>query len=312
MWGGADSECFFEWSWIAFSLDSFIVAAFVFVSGYLFSYQCRCGAKREITLFARVKAKRLLLPYFIFGIPFFFLYRFDCDTFDFQNWFFSTWPLGHLWFLPMLFWVYLCLWLISEWEISSNKRKVIILIFTSLLSMNPWSRNMPLSIIGLCELSYYLFYGYLGYLLYEKRTWFIKHISFCKVLLLWICFLILLLLYKNILIPRAESGVIISKLICLPVKQLVACVGILSVYLPCLCFYKHDISVNLAQNLGKYCFAVYIVHYFILLYLYDNQIGVEQIGFRRYPWIIGTLAVSVLSLSVAYILKHIRPLSKII
>lgn len=310
-WGGQNNDSFIDWSWFSFSLDSFIVAAFVFVSGYLYSFQCLNGKRREFAEFARLKSKRLLLPYLLFGLLFFFSFRFFNQDFDWCTWIQSPWPFGHLWFLPMLFWVYLFLWGVEKYVLN-RKAQLALLVALSLISMNPWSRNMPCSILGFSEVTYYIFYGYIGFEVYKKRESIKRFVSPILVFFTWMSFITVLFFYKTLLIPSADAGELISKIVCLPVQQISACLGIAATYLTCMLYHKSGLSATLANKLGKYCFAIYIIHYCVLLFLYDHHIGVGYIGIRVYPYVIGILTVTIVSLCLAFIMKKIKPLGNII
>ena len=98
---------------IRWLLHSFTLEAFVFISGYIFAFQIAKG--RWIKLFSVVKAKfsRLVVPSLVFG----FLYKLIVGGNEVFTWggaLHNIAGVGHLWFLPVLFWCFLFGWLLCN------------------------------------------------------------------------------------------------------------------------------------------------------------------------------------------------------
>ena len=84
---------------------SSMLETFVFISGYVFSYQCLYLNKNySLKQLCIKKGKRLLLPYLIFG----FIYLLLFGDIGNKGFYYVVSELlggvGHLWFLMMLFW----------------------------------------------------------------------------------------------------------------------------------------------------------------------------------------------------------------
>ena len=102
-------------------LNSFHVAAFTFVSGYLFYYQkIELKKYQNFNTFIINKVKRLLIPYalvsLLWAIPF-AIYYYKMDAVEIIHCFLFGIAPEQLWFLLMLFWVYLIsFYLSSKWD----------------------------------------------------------------------------------------------------------------------------------------------------------------------------------------------------
>lgn len=115
------------WHHISYFLDVLDLNMFVFISGYLYGYlyiyRNKYYPRSEVI---RIKAIRLLIPYFFWGIPMAII------------WPWNTWEklfygIGHLWFLLMLFGVFtlaVILQIINDQKVKFNKRVGIIMIVT--------------------------------------------------------------------------------------------------------------------------------------------------------------------------------------
>lgn len=88
------------WHRISYFLDVIDLNMFVFISGYLYGYLYIYRNKyRHPSEVIRIKARRLLIPYFFWGIPMAFIWPWNTWTKLFYG-------IGHLWFLLMLFGVF--------------------------------------------------------------------------------------------------------------------------------------------------------------------------------------------------------------
>ena len=89
-----------EWHRISTFLDVIDLNMFVFISGYLYGYLYIYRNKyRHPSEVIRIKARRLLIPYFFWGIPMAFIWPWN-------TWTKLLYGIGHLWFLLMLFGVF--------------------------------------------------------------------------------------------------------------------------------------------------------------------------------------------------------------
>lgn len=99
-WAKVDALDISEWHRISDFLDVIDLNMFVFISGYLYGYLYIYRNKyRHPSEVIRIKAIRLLVPYFFWGIPMAIVWPWNTWTKLFYG-------IGHLWFLLMLFGVF--------------------------------------------------------------------------------------------------------------------------------------------------------------------------------------------------------------
>ena len=93
------------YKWIARTSYAFMLESFVFLSGYLWSYQ-RNSLGKVRTFYHTVmdKSARLLIPCWVFSII--YLILFESGNGDYNRLLAILEGEGHLWFLPMLFLFY--------------------------------------------------------------------------------------------------------------------------------------------------------------------------------------------------------------
>lgn len=144
---------------------------FVFISGHLFIYLLQIGKYPTFGNLLRKKGIRLLLPYFIFSL---------CFMAVTNDWY----PLlkggyGHLWFLPMLFWCFVVGYGVYRLKLSIYV-EMIFLIICYVGTFIP--RIFPMW-MGLHNLSRWLYWFYLGMLVYEYRKVIFLYISKYKLYL---------------------------------------------------------------------------------------------------------------------------------
>ena len=100
---------------------------FIFVSGYLFAFLRQKGKYQNFVDLAKNKAKRILLPYFVFGL----IMMATTNNFHPLALFYGNY--WHLWFLPMLFWCFIIAYLLNKWVMSFESQIIILLFLTFLL-----------------------------------------------------------------------------------------------------------------------------------------------------------------------------------
>ena len=259
--------------WIAKFATGFHLEVFVFVSGYIFSYQTRAlGRKFQLFSFAQKKFKRLILPTLFFGFIYFLVFR------SFSEYGLSGMILeicsgvGHLWFLPMLFWCFLFIWLVDKYNI--NKLKYF--IFLVFVSIVPIPFALP---FGLSRVPHFLLYIYCGYEFYIHREEILQHMMNARnIAFFTLVYMVLVIVqYTFIVIYDTEymTGNI-DKLVyhtLINVNRLFfSASGIMALYLV-VCKYTTRSGFQIKQwviGAGSFCYGVYIYHQFILHLLYDN------------------------------------------
>ena len=267
---------------------AFMLEMFVFVSGYVFGFQVR--TKGEVKLQAKAlfwgKFKRLMIPCMVFSLLYILLFGnigqpIQTTLYGLLN------GVGHMWFLPMLFWCFMGVWLIEKLRL--KPRWVLPLLFaTSLVSFLP----LPFRI------GYYMLFFYVGYILQKEdisldRFYTLKHCIAATVAFL-ILFPTLTLLRENIGSLMGGGNLIDNQLIIKAItfslsklmQIIYASVG-LWMLLVWVGYAEKRLKKSLPLwivRLGNLCFGVYLLQQFILMGIYDHTLLPEILGYYWLPW----------------------------
>lgn len=249
------------YNWINPLFISFQLQAFVFISGYLYSYQQLSGKIISNRTFIYKKFKRLIIPALFFGIIYYFLFRFEQNNFSILN---ATIQIlsgiGHLWFLPMLFWCFVIIRFFDKIRISNIAK--LALLFPLAIKGTP----IP---FGISNAFHYVFFFYLGSTIFIHKNS-LDNI-FCKwkymILFLFISFWSINFYLKNTTI--IDNSSLIIKLCFSLLLFFIGAFGTLLIYSVTIQY------TNTRQNISKFiiwggtiCFGVYILHQFILVAIY--------------------------------------------
>lgn len=294
--------------WVGKTAYSFMLPMFVFISGYVWAYQREILLKKE-TLKSLVtkKFKRLYIPSLIFGVAYLLI-------FDFEKLIGGGNQLGasllrvisgyaHMWFLPMLFWIFIFTYLILQ-----IKKRYIRWIFVLTLcaaSMAPFPLCIDRSF-------FYIIYFYAGYetlLLHTKSK---KEYSLWMVVLTWLLFALLFVFFTMVAksfdswystggtIQKA-MGDVISNL----ATKIYGFAGITALFITSLRYTKRKQLNNLTIEVGEYCFGVYLFQQFVLKLMYKSSFFIDNVNQWWIPWLAFVLALSI-SLGCSYILRKCR------
>lgn len=311
--GGWEMPCFDDGSgvgvvpyyWLDKYLYSFMLETFVFISGYVFAYQIQT-LKRDYTFKTLLynKFKRLIIPSVVFSILYsFFFYDKPFNllayTYDIIN------GLGHLWFLPMLFWCFIFTWIINKIKIC-EEIKLIALLLLSVFSIFPF----PLQFKETC---YYLFFFYLSTYVYSNKKVIISR--FANLYVIFITFGLYLLSFL-IFTPIREgvfddsTGALIDTLYRLIIykstRLAYSLSGLISIYLFTLYLLKNGFRVPaFLKKLGPLCMGIYIFHQFVLKYLYYKTSLPQLLGKYSFPWI-GFLITLLLCIIASWAFRKTR------
>lgn len=140
---------------------------FVFVSGYLFSFLWRKGKYQDFWDLVKNKAKRILLPYFIFGL----IMMATTNNFHPLTLFYGGY--WHLWFLPMLFWCFIVAFLLNRY-FTSLKAQIIIACVSFILPLFP---NFIPRLLGLQGVLTWFCWFYLGIVVFNYKDWLLASIT---------------------------------------------------------------------------------------------------------------------------------------
>lgn len=154
--------------WLGRLISGFRIETIAFIGGYVFCFQCcELGKRQPLHRFVWKKVRRLLIPCFLFGTLYYLLFRFNAARF---SWYVAFWKvangIGHLWFLPMLFWCFLAGWAVDrllQWLVPKGGAwrwlPHLLLVLLAAVSL---TRLHGLR-MGLTRAPYFFFYFYLGY-----------------------------------------------------------------------------------------------------------------------------------------------------
>lgn len=281
--------------WIANFISGIQLEAMAFISGYIYSFQMyELKKKNEFKPLVFKKFKRLLLPCYFFSILYFIIILKPLAEYSLEDTFFIiTNGAGHLWFLPMLFWCFVCLFFLHKFYKCNFK----VLLILALVSILPFP-NFP---FGISRMFHFIFYTYAGYCLYLERTNVVNLLMKKRYLL---CLIYMILLYSICSIENLEIQnwyfTIFVKIVRHMLKLLLATSGILALYL---FVYKYLLYKERPKDiiiyLNSICYGLYIFHQFFLKYLYYQTDLPEIIGSIYLP-IVG-LAIS---LPCSYMLTY--------
>lgn len=171
-----------------------MLESFVFVSGYVFGYQVRTKGEEKLNakkLFL-AKFKRLIIPCALFSLLYILLFG-DISQPLGQTLYGLINGVGHMWFLPMLFWCFVGVWVFEKLRLNT-----IFVFILLILSSIFWVFSLPLQ-IG--KTIYYMLFFYTGYWI-QRSSFNMKSLyKLHSVLLLSLLFVVLfpiLTLFKEI------------------------------------------------------------------------------------------------------------------
>ncbi|WP_459186838.1 acyltransferase family protein [Parabacteroides sp. APC149_11_2_Y6] len=249
--------------------------------------------------FIQNKFKRLRATSIFFGILYYSFYIYNENEFTLlDSILIILQGCGHLWFLPMLFWCFVVMWIICKYNIL---REVYVLLVLYVISILP----IPNLLFGLGNMCHFMFYFYGGFVLYKYRCFFEKYLYNVKPLLLsvfiFVLFFILYNFYKEYMLCRYEYLSFMNKTVVLVqsnlLRSIMASVGCIAlyVYVYRIVYAEKYVLSNFLVKASSICYGVYIIHQFILKYLYYN-IQLSAINNVILPWLILfiSLVVSVL------------------
>lgn len=297
--------------WISKASYSFMLEAFVLISGYVYAHQVALKptlgeGKSLITN----KLKRLILPSIIFSIIYFIL------DFEYKSLgqFASTVinGAGHMWFLPMLFWCFIGCYIINRIPIN-KKYKLLGLILIALVSYIP----LPLR-IG--STMYYLLFFYTGYVIYNLRAQISNWVTNKKVLLSWVVYICVFITFtiaishlQNNYIETCNS--IIIKALYISTQKLLtiiyASLGCFAIYITAVYAFKNKKVSPWIIKFGNISMGVYIIQQFVLIWLYYHTTLPIHLGSTYLPWA-GLAITLIISTVGALMLKKLPYIGRLI
>ena len=276
--------------WLGYFSRAFLLEGFVFISGYIFTFQLISKNKfTDITQLAKSKFQRLLIPGILFSALYFLLFLKFSSVPHF------LWRIingvGHLWYLPCLFWCFLMQFLI----ISKTPKKWSILLLLS--------AGIALSIIPIpLELNralYYIIFFSGGGAFYQYKDIIAKNTTFKRCIMMCVTFIILffllnLLMEKSNLLRESSDSVLtrtLLRVINLYLKAVLGWSGIVALYSIAVVYCRKNTLSNVIIKIGACGYGVYVFHQFILVYLSRYTSAPQLFGTYATPWILFLVTV---------------------
>lgn len=291
------------YSWVAKSSYAIMLEMFVFISGYLWAFQRESlGKTKSFWQTVVNKFNRLIVPCLVFSALYLVFFnqsnQLDISVLDVMG------GVGHLWFLPMLFWCFVLGYAIIHIRIKPIVKLIILCALVS-LSILP----LPFRIGATFQ---YLVFFIGGYLCMGCKDELIHRLQ-DKRWLLWVGFIfafvgVTLLEEKlsfKLLVERTDM---VSKVVYLESKAylrlLFASIGVVALYLSAVHFTTKHLLKKWYIEIGKYCMGVYVFQQFILQYLMYYTSLPAIVGFIALPWVAFAIAL-MSSLLIAYTIKSL-------
>jgi len=161
-WQPLTDEFIPAYHWISKFAYSFFLGSFVFISGYLYAHSDSVKGQQPIRKIIKKKSIRLLLPSVVFSLLYLVILGPKDNETTSQMIYSIINGRGHMWFLPMLFWLFIGMEILKHIKL----HPLIIVIITFILSIGA-GLPLPLQISSACQ---YVVFFYIGYLFYNNRN----------------------------------------------------------------------------------------------------------------------------------------------
>lgn len=260
---------------------------FVFVSGYLFAFLWRKGKYQNFWELVKNKAKRVLLPYFIFGLVMM------ATTNNFHPLTLLYGNYWHLWFLPMLFWCFVVAFFLNKYFISL-KAQIAIACISFILSLFPCF--IP-HLLGVQGVSIWFCWFYLGIIIYNYKEKLILCIAkFRLEYILFIAYLVITI-YK----PTAYADVYWYNVI-----AQICIVVVLWYWVNKIDWHKIKLMQPIV-SISNFSYGIYIFHNWIQIYLISST-AQRLLPLERWAAghpILFPLCFFLLSFGISYVLTRL-------
>lgn len=288
---------------------AFMLEMFVFISGYVFGFQVRTKGEEKLKAKNLLwgKFKRLMIPCMVFSLLYILLFGnitqpIHKTLYDLVN------GVGHMWFLPMLFWCFVGVWVIEKLHLKS-KWVISVLVVCSICSFLP----LPLR---LGTAMYYMFFFYVGYVLHKEDISLDCFYTLKNCIVLAVAFCVLfptltllrerlsdLIVVENQMVMKAAiaSSSTLMRLI-------YSSVGLAMLFI-IIGNKEKDRTTPLPQwiiKVGNLCFGVYLLQQFILIGLFKYTKLPDVLGCYWLPWM-GFVVALIGSVLIAQLLVKTKP-----
>lgn len=293
---------------------SFMLESFVFISGLILGHQVLKRGSAALSLGNLIgrKIKRLILPSMIFSIIYYLIF---IDSAESPASIAATIVngTGHLWFLPMLFWCFVGMYLISKlkWK---TKTIILLLAVTATVSVITLPLRLNLSM-------YYLLFFYLGFATGNNLINLKPYMTTRALIVTTMTFLILFFIFSNLRYGTGVERALESIGGDIPLRirllflysfqrlcQLIySTAGVLMLYIAVnRMIATGAVSFNhRIMTLSSYCFGVYIFQEFIIRIFYYKLHFIEKLNPYTFP--LYSIAVTLL---LSILLTHLSMKTK--
>lgn len=267
-----------------------MLETFVFISGYVFQMQVEKGKiKGSAVNWITKKAKRLLIPSLIFSALWLILLQ-PINADNIRN-FAKHLSTAHLWFLPMLFWCFVCGYIIQK----RNWCNLWMLSVLLLLIFVPRPTIIPLRITSFME---YGFYFVLGMYIFKNREHLLPKIQSNTALVSSL--VIFIVFFSGEAYMKECMDLTIPHYVANAVSFTYSASGVLLIYGLCnRVIDKIDNMPAIIAKVANYSFAIYVFHQFLLFFIYYHTSIPETLGNYWLPWF-AIVATTILSYTFAH------------
>lgn len=298
--------------WVASLAYSFMLEAFVFISGYVLGFQTRTKYAGVLDFKTCVlkKCRRLMLPSIVFSVLYFLCFYDASDVSLGEGIYNIINGVGHMWFLPMLFLCFIFIYVVEKFKVSPNA-VLLLSALAAFFSLGPLG-DLPFRISS--AMYYFLFFAS-GFYFQKGNISIERFARFRNIVFLFVLYVILFVLYNYLCECTKEVGQDVSfyarafnVLITRIVRVLQAALGLFT----CLTFVKYLIVNGLVKlssaaiRISGYCFGVYLFQQFILSWCVDCPVLISALGPYAFPWVAFLLALG-LSLLFTHLLLQTKP-----
>lgn len=283
--------------WIARIAYSVMLESFVFISGFLFALQISRYTFRRLI---QRKFFRLMMPCIIWGIIYeLLLHKTEWSVMTLVS------GVGHLWFLPMLFWCFVIGYLFFNYVHNS----LLVLSVALLLSVLSFFVPLPL---GIGYTLKYFFYFALGYYCFLYRQHIDERMKLKYVLWMGALYLFVFVLYYFLKDNHLIARPLIRSLISFVLSVLYKCCGILGIYLLIHLWLKRrgEHLSSGVHTFSGYAFGIYIFHQMVLEFVYYHTDLPQYLNITLLP-LMGMILALTISVGLTGILLRM-PIGKIL
>jgi len=267
---------------------AFMLEMFVFISGYVFGFQVRTKGNEKLNAKNLLwgKFKRLMVPCMVFSLLYILLFGHIAQPVQ-KTLYGLLNGVGHMWFLPMLFWCFVGVWVIEKLRLKA-KWIIPVLVLCSVCSFLPLPLRMGTAM-------YYMLFFYLGYIIEKEdisldRFYTLKH---CIILIIAFCILFptLTLLREKICSLNGVDNQLVTKIAIVSLSSLMkiiySSIGLAMLFI-IIGYKEKNRKTPLSQwiiKIGNLCFGVYLLQQFILRGLYNYTNLPRILGCYWLPWV---------------------------